>query len=124
MALILKKNQGAILEANQKDLEQATENQMSETMLDRLRLTPERIHDMAEEISKIASLEDPIGKVEQMWKNADGLLIGKKRVPLGVIGIIYESRPNVTTDAASLLLNQEMPLFLEAERKLSFPINY
>ena len=61
MALMLKKNQGAILEANQKDLEQATENQMSETMLDRLRLTPERIHDMAEEISKIASLEDPIG---------------------------------------------------------------
>ncbi len=58
-------------------------------MLDRLRLTPERIHAMAEEMNKVAQLDDPIGKVDQMWTNADGLLIGKKRVPLGVIGIIY-----------------------------------
>lgn len=120
MALMLKKNQGAILEANQKDLEQATENQMSETMLDRLRLTPERIHDMAEEISKIASLEDPIGKVEQMWKNADGLLIGKKRVPLGVIGIIYESRPNVTTDAASLAFKSGNAVILRGGKEAFF----
>lgn len=120
MALMLKKNQGAILEANQKDLEQATENQMSETMLDRLRLTPERIHDMAEEISKIASLEDPIGKIEQMWKNADGLLIGKKRVPLGVIGIIYESRPNVTTDAASLAFKSGNAVILRGGKEAFF----
>ena len=120
MALMLKKNQGAILEANQKDLEQATENQMSETMLDRLRLTPERIHDMAEEISKIASLEDPIGQVEQMWKNADGLLIGKKRVPLGVIGIIYESRPNVTTDAASLAFKSGNAVILRVGKEAFF----
>ncbi|EOS7995293.1 glutamate-5-semialdehyde dehydrogenase [Enterococcus hirae] len=120
MALMLKKNQGAILEANQKDLEQATENQMSETMLDRLRLTPERIHDMAEEISKIALLEDPIGKVEQMWKNADGLLIGKKRVPLGVIGIIYESRPNVTTDAASLAFKSGNAVILRGGKEAFF----
>ena len=120
MALMLKKNQGAILEANQKDLEQATENQMSETMLDRLRLTPERIHDMAEEISKIASLEDPIGQVEQMWKNADGLLIGKKRVPLGVIGIIYESRPNVTTDAASLAFKSGNAVILRGGKEAFF----
>lgn len=120
MALMLKKNQGAILEANQKDLEQATENQMSETMLDRLRLTPERIHDMAEEISEIASLEDPIGKVEQMWKNADGLLIGKKRVPLGVIGIIYESRPNVTTDAASLAFKSGNAVILRGGKEAFF----
>ena len=102
MALTIKKNQGALLEANQKDLAQAEENGINETMLDRLRLTPERIHAMAEEMNKVAQLDDPIGKVDQMWTNADGLLIGKKRVPLGVIGIIYESRPNVTTDAASL----------------------
>ncbi|MGL9743184.1 glutamate-5-semialdehyde dehydrogenase [Enterococcus sp. DIV1368c] len=102
MAQIIKRNQLAILEANQKDLDQATENNISETMQDRLRLTPERIHTMAEEIIKVAQLDDPIGKVDHMWQNQDGLLIGKKRVPLGVIGMIYESRPNVTTDAASL----------------------
>ncbi|WP_195514526.1 glutamate-5-semialdehyde dehydrogenase [Enterococcus sp. 1001283B150225_161107_E12] len=102
MAQTIKRNQLAILEANQKDLDQATENNISETMQDRLRLTPERIHTMAEEIIKVAQLDDPIGKVDHMWQNEDGLLIGKKRVPLGVIGMIYESRPNVTTDAASL----------------------
>ncbi|WP_206853126.1 glutamate-5-semialdehyde dehydrogenase [Candidatus Enterococcus mangumiae] len=102
MAQMIKRNQLAILEANQKDLDQATENNISETMQDRLRLTPERIHTMAEEIIKVAQLDDPIGKVDHMWQNEDGLLIGKKRVPLGVIGMIYESRPNVTTDAASL----------------------
>lgn len=102
MAQTIKRNQLAILEANQKDLDQATENNINETMQDRLRLTPERIHTMAEEIIKVAQLDDPIGKVDHMWQNEDGLLIGKKRVPLGVIGMIYESRPNVTTDAASL----------------------
>lgn len=102
MAQTIKRNQLAILEANQKDLDQATENNISETMQDRLRLTPERIHTMAEEIIKVAQLDDPIGKVDHMWQNEDALLIGKKRVPLGVIGMIYESRPNVTTDAASL----------------------
>ncbi len=102
MAQTIKRNQLAILEANQKDLDQATENNISETMQDRLRLTPERIHTLAEEIIKVAQLDDPIGKVDHMWQNEDGLLIGKKRVPLGVIGMIYESRPNVTTDAASL----------------------
>lgn len=102
MAQTIKRNQLAILEANQKDLDQATENNISETMQDRLQLTPERIHTMAEEIIKVAQLDDPIGKVDHMWQNEDGLLIGKKRVPLGVIGMIYESRPNVTTDAASL----------------------
>ncbi|HGL5657990.1 TPA: glutamate-5-semialdehyde dehydrogenase [Enterococcus faecium] len=102
MAQTIKKNQQAIIEANHKDLEKAVENNISETMQDRLQLTPERINAMATEIEKIASLDDPIGKVDEMWTNTDGLRIGKKRVPLGVIGIIYESRPNVTTDAASL----------------------
>ncbi|MBF8808698.1 MAG: glutamate-5-semialdehyde dehydrogenase [Enterococcus lacertideformus] len=120
MALTLKKNQGAILEANQKDLDQAIEINMSEAMQDRLRLTPERIHEMAEEINKIARLDDPIGKVEQMWKNADGLLIGKKRVPLGVIGIIYESRPNVTTDAASLAFKSGNAVILRGGKDAFF----
>ncbi|MBO0481244.1 glutamate-5-semialdehyde dehydrogenase [Candidatus Enterococcus courvalinii] len=102
MADAIEENQATILEANKEDLAHATQNKISETMQDRLRLTPERIHSMAEEIRKVAQLDDPIGKVDHMWKNGDGLLIGKKRVPLGVIGIIYESRPNVTTDASSL----------------------
>ncbi|OJG83716.1 gamma-glutamyl phosphate reductase [Enterococcus ratti] len=114
------KNQGAILEANQKDLEQAIENKMTETMQDRLRLTPKRIHEMAEEINKIALLEDPIGKVEQMWKNADGLLIEKKRIPLSVIGVIYESRPNVTTDTASLAFKSGNEIILRGGKDASF----
>jgi glutamate-5-semialdehyde dehydrogenase len=102
MAAAVEKSMEKILTANQKDLAQAKENGITDTMLDRLRLTEERIKDMAEGIRQVAALPDPIGEVEKMWKNEDGLLIGKQRVPLGVIGIIYESRPNVTTDAASL----------------------
>lgn len=120
MAQALNKNQNAILEANQKDLEKAEENNISETMQDRLRLTPERIHGMAEEIIKIAQLDDPIGKVDSMWENEDGLLIGKKRVPLGVIGIIYESRPNVTTDAASLAFKSGNAVILRGGKEAFF----
>lgn len=102
MAQALEDNCSRILSENKKDLSQAADFAISETMLDRLTLTADRIIDMAEGIRQIASLPDPIGEVEKMWKNADGLLIGRQKVPLGVIGIIYESRPNVTTDAASL----------------------
>lgn len=91
-----------ILAANQKDLAKADDFNINETMKDRLRLTTERIAEMAAGIRQVAALPDPIGAVDKMWQNADNLLIGKQRVPLGVIGIIYESRPNVTTDAASL----------------------
>ncbi|MDT2763997.1 glutamate-5-semialdehyde dehydrogenase [Enterococcus asini] len=91
-----------ILAANEKDLAQAVANGISETMQDRLRLTKERVAEMAAGIKEVMELPDPIGEVEKMWKNEDGLLIGRQKVPLGVIGIIYESRPNVTTDAASL----------------------
>ena len=118
MAKTIKKNQQAIIEANQKDLEKAVENNISETMQDRLQLTPERINAMAAEIEKIASLDDHIGKVDEMWTNTDGLRIGKKRVPLGVIGIIYESRPNVTTS------NQGMPLSFAVAKKHSSRTNY
>jgi glutamate-5-semialdehyde dehydrogenase len=102
MAAVLEENTDRILQANEKDLAQASQNGISETMQDRLRLSAERIKDMADGIRQVATLPDPIGEVDKMWKNEDGLLIGKQRVPLGVIGIIYESRPNVTTDAASL----------------------
>lgn len=102
MADALEANTRLILSANAKDLEQAKDHGISETMQDRLRLTEARIKEMAEGIRQVVQLPDPIGEVDKMWKNADGLMIGKQRVPLGVIGIIYESRPNVTTDAASL----------------------
>ena len=120
MAQTIKKNQQAILEANHKDLEKAVENNISETMQDRLQLTPERINAMATEIEKIASLDDPIGKVDEMWTNTDGLRIGKKRVPLGVTGIIYESRPNVTTDAASLAFKSGNAVILRGGKEAFF----
>ncbi|HEL7534483.1 TPA: glutamate-5-semialdehyde dehydrogenase [Enterococcus faecium] len=120
MAQTIKKNQQAIIEANHKDLEKAVENNISETMQDRLQLTPERINAMATEIEKIASLDDPIGKVDEMWTNTDGLRIGKKRVPLGVIGIIYESRPNVTTDAASLAFKSGNSVILRGGKEAFF----
>ncbi|MFV0559945.1 MAG: glutamate-5-semialdehyde dehydrogenase [Enterococcus sp.] len=102
MAHQLEKEQDKILQANRKDLEMATENGISTVMVDRLKLTPDRIQAMADGIRQIASLADPIGEVIKMWTNTDGLRIGQQRVPLGVIGMIYESRPNVTTDSASL----------------------
>lgn len=102
MAAALESQESAILEANKKDLLQAEEKNMRASMLDRLRLTESRIKEMANGIREVAKLPDPIGKVDKMWKNENQLLIGQQRVPLGVIGIIYEARPNVTTDAASL----------------------
>lgn len=91
-----------ILEANEKDIANGKANQMPDSLLDRLRLTPERIEGIAEGVRQVAMLEDPIGEVLSMKERPNGLMIGKKRVPLGVIGIIYESRPNVTVDAFSL----------------------
>lgn len=102
MAQKLRQNQQVILTANQRDLDQAQANGVKETMLDRLRLTAERIEMMAQGLEQVAALPDPIGEVDKMWRNEDGLQIGKQHVPLGVVGMIYESRPNVTTDAASL----------------------
>lgn len=102
MAQALLDNEENILVANQKDLAQANDNGISTVTQDRLRLTRQRIEEMAVGMRQVIQLADPIGEVEKMWKNPDGLMIGRQKVPLGVIGIIYESRPNVTTDAASL----------------------
>ncbi|MBC1491454.1 glutamate-5-semialdehyde dehydrogenase [Listeria booriae] len=95
-------NTAIILAANKNDLAAAADNGVKDAMLDRLRLTAERVVDMAEGVKQVAALADPIGEVTHMWKNEADLTIGKQRVPLGVIGIIYESRPNVTVDAAVL----------------------
>lgn len=97
-------NADKIIEANKLDLSNAENNGMAKAMLDRLTLTKERIADIAEGVRQVAALNDPIGEVINMQKRPNGLLIGKKRVPLGVIAIIYEARPNVTADAAALCL--------------------
>jgi glutamate-5-semialdehyde dehydrogenase len=102
MAIDLENSKTTILQANQQDLKQAKENGIPEPLMDRLRLTDDRIQEMAEGIRQVAALSDPIGVVEKMWRTEDQLMVGQQRVPLGVIGIIFESRPNVTTDAASL----------------------
>lgn len=91
-----------LLEANAIDITQAKENQMPPALVDRLLLTEARIAQMAEGLRQIAELEDPVGEVLSMKQRPNGLMIGQKRVPLGVIGIIYESRPNVTADAFGL----------------------
>ena len=91
-----------LLAANAKDVENGKANHMPEGLIDRLLLTKERIQGMAEGLCQLVGLEDPIGEVTGMKKRPNGLLIGQKRVPLGVIGIIYEARPNVTADAFGL----------------------
>lgn len=98
----LKKDSQRILEANEKDMETGRKKGMSEGLLDRLLLTEDRIEQIAEGLLQVAALDDPIGEVLSMKKRPNGLMIGQKRVPLGVIGIIYEARPNVTADAFAL----------------------
>lgn len=95
-------NAKRIIEANDKDMQRGRENGMSQGILDRLLLTKERIAGIGEGLCQIAALDDPIGEVTGMKKRPNGLVIGQKRVPLGVVGIIYEARPNVTADAFGL----------------------
>ena len=94
----------SLLEANGKDMEAGRANGLDDAMLDRLELTPARIDEMIEGLRQVASLPDPIGEIQDMRYVPSGIQLGKMRVPLGVIGIIYESRPNVTIEAASLCL--------------------
>ena len=96
------RRENAILAANEIDMEKARLRGMSQGLLDRLALTPERIKAMAGGLLQVADLEDPVGEVLFMKKRPNGLMIGQKRVPLGVVGMIYEARPNVTADAFGL----------------------
>ena len=102
VADFLVKEQNFILDANKIDIENGKKNHMPEGLLDRLLLTETRIAQMAEGLRQVAALDDPIGEVLGMKKRPNGLMIGQKRVPLGVVGIIYEARPNVTADAFAL----------------------
>ncbi len=95
-------NQDKVLAANYEDVTRSRQNGIKESLIDRLMLTPERIKDMADGLLEVSNLPDPIGEVLAMKNRPNGLVIGEKRVPLGVIGIIYESRPNVTADAFGL----------------------
>ena len=104
IAAALRENSQEILKANEKDLENGRKAGTKASLLDRLALSQQRIEGMAQGLEKVALLPDPIGEVINTVKRPNGLSIGKKRVPLGVIGIIYEARPNVTTDAMGLCI--------------------
>ena len=104
MAAGLRQQREALLAANRLDVKQATERGISGAMLDRLLLDDKRIEAMARGIEEIVALPDPIGSVIAEWTRPNGLRIQRVRVPLGVVGIIYESRPNVTADAGALCL--------------------
>ena len=103
-AAAMRASQAAILEANATDMAAAAQRDLSKAMLDRLLLTPERVGAMAKGLEDIAALTDPVGAIISEWDRPNGLRIARVRVPLGVIGIIYESRPNVTSDAGALCL--------------------
>lgn len=100
----LRTNQGKILQANQKDVERAKAQNLSKALIDRLLLNEKRIEEMARACEEIAALPDPVGRIEGMNVRPQGFRVGKMRVPIGVIGIIYEARPNVTIEASALCL--------------------
>ncbi len=102
MSSAILEEQGFIIEENKKDIEDSKAKGFREAFLDRLTLTPSRIKSMAQGLREVAALHDPVGDVVKMWRRPNGLLVGRMRIPLGVIGIIYESRPNVTADGAGL----------------------
>ncbi|RII28801.1 MAG: glutamate-5-semialdehyde dehydrogenase [Geobacter sp.] len=104
MADALIANSAVLVKENGKDLSAGEQKGLSSAMLDRLMLDESRIKSMADGLREVAALPDPVGEVTRMWKRPNDLQVGKMRIPLGVIGIIYESRPNVTADAASLCL--------------------
>lgn len=106
-----------LAEANARDLETAEEMELSEAMKDRLRLTPERMRAMAEGARQVAALPDPVGEVLESHRHPKGFTIEKVRVPLGVVGIIYESRPNVTIDCAILCLKSGNATILRGGRE-------
>ena len=106
MATALEKQQGWLIAENASDLAAGSEKGLSEAMLDRLMLDEKRIKGIADALREVAALPDPVGEVTKMWQRPNQLMVGKMRIPLGVIGIIYEARPNVTADAAA---DQDQP---------------
>ncbi|MGI5959329.1 MAG: glutamate-5-semialdehyde dehydrogenase [Massiliimalia sp.] len=117
IAQALREQTPLILQENQKDLDRAEESGISPVMMDRLRLTEQRIEGIADAIGQVIDLEDPVGMVEGGSRRPNGLVITKTRVPLGVVGIIFESRPNVTVDAAALCLKSGNVAFLRGGKE-------
>jgi glutamate-5-semialdehyde dehydrogenase len=104
MAADIRKRNGELLAANAEDVAEARANGLEPAMLDRLTITPKSVEAMAQGLEQVAALPDPIGEITDMKYRPSGIQVGKMRVPLGVVGIIYEARPNVTADAAALCL--------------------
>ena len=104
MAEALKKKAKTLIAENQKDIRFAEKKGLSKALIDRLTLNEKRIDEMAKGLMEVTALPDPVGEIVKMWKRPNGMTVGKMRVPIGVIGIIYESRPNVTVDATGLCL--------------------
>ena len=117
IAEALYQNQGYILAENEKDLAAAMAAGMKQSLLDRLALSAARMDGIVEGVRQVAALPDPIGQVTEMSTRPNGLIIGKRRVPLGVIGIIYEARPNVTVDAAALCLKSGNAVILRGGKE-------
>jgi len=104
MANALQKRSKELISENRKDIEFAKKKGLSKALIDRLALNQKRISEMSQGLVEVAALPDPVGEIVRMWQRPNGMSVGKMRVPIGVIGIIYESRPNVTADAAGLCL--------------------
>lgn len=117
MARGVEEKVAAILEANRADLERARGQGHPRAFLDRLTLTDARVEDMAAGIRQVAALPDPVGETVRMWRRPNGMEVGRVRVPLGVVGIIYESRPNVTADAAALCVKSGNACVLRGGRE-------
>ena len=112
MADDLEKHQAFLIEENKKDLSAGEQAHLSSAMMDRLRMTPAVIQAMAKGLREVSRLPDPVGEIVKMWRRPNGLTVGRMRIPIGVIGIIYESRPNVTADAAGLCLKSGNAIIL------------
>ena len=121
IAETLEQQSDFILQENQKDLEAGKEKGFSEALMDRLMLNEERIHEFAESLRLVTRLTDPVGEILDEWTLENGLHVKSRRVPLGVIGMIYEARPNVTVDAAGLALKAGNSVILKAVPPLFLP---
>ena len=120
MADSLDVQRGFLLEENKKDLDSARHAETPSAVLDRIALDPTRVQAMAEGLRAVAALPDPVGEVVKMWRRPNGLQVGKMRIPLGVIGMIYEARPNVTADAAALCLKSGNAVILRGGREAHY----
>ena len=109
-----------LIEENNKDLDAAKKAGISGALLDRIALDPDRVHGMAKGLRDVAALPDPVREVVKMWRRPNGLQVGKMRIPLGVIAIIYEARPNVTADAAALCLKSGNAVILRGGSEAHF----